>query len=745
MRKICLTIAQAIYRVKKMGVENIPKTGGVVLISNHVSYVDTIALQIACPRKIYYLVNEELYNKPFWKTLFHFFEAIPISSAADGTTGQVGLKATPGLRKAVTLLKAGEVVCLFPEGELTRNSILSRLKAGYYVLARRANVPVVPVWIDQLWGSLFSHESSPAFTKWWPKRLPYPVTVAFGKPIAPAAANPSMVRETLLGLGADSYEERAFLKVHLSRACLKGLKAHPFDVGLIDGLDKVQLKRGQLLAAGIVLSRYLKEKMPDQKRIGVILPPGKGGVIANLAIVLANKIPVNFNFTTDSTALQAAYRASEVKTVLTGGPMEQKLGPDFPWPEEKIYLEKLIPTLKPKMKRWWFLALLIPTTVLAKILGLPKEGGHKEAVLLFTSGSSGEPKGVVLSHRNILGNISQIKDLVVFRPGEVMLGSLPFFHSFGTTVTLWLPLITQLRIVTYPNPLDTLQNANLIETYKITILISTPTFLRSYIRKVEPYKLASLRLCIVGSEKLSLSAAAAFEKKFKMKVCEGYGLTETSPVVSANTPDLIVQHQDKTRIFTTYRLGSVGKLNPGLAIQIRDPNTGQKLSILNSGMLWLRGPNIFEGYLNDPVRTAETIQDGWLCTGDIGRCDEDGFLYIEGRISRFSKIGGEMVPHETIESKIQSALGLPEDSEKLVLVVGVPDEAKGEALVLLSLLEIDTQDLRLKLTEAGLPNLWIPRMVFKITTLPLTGSGKLDFKKCREMAESLRVAPLKMG
>src|SRR6266540_5844729 len=406
---------------------------------------------------------------------------------------------------------------------------------------------------------------------------------------------------------------------------------------------------------------------------------------------------------------------------------------DFPWPEHVLKLEQLIPSMKRQIIFWWIMSVLVPTRLLLRFLQIPKEGGHREALLLFTSGTTGEPKGVVVSHRNVVGNVSQFRELLDAKKTDAILASLPFFHTFGSTVTLWYPLIEGVQIVTYPNPLDAAKCAALIDRYKLTFLLLTPTFLRLYLRKAESEQLKTLRLIITGAEKLPLDLASHFEERFHKKVFEGYGLTETAPVVSTNLPDPEPKKPGE-HVQSSSRLGSVGRLAPGMAAEIREPETDVKLSLYDTGMLWLRGPNILEGYLHDPKQNADVIHDGWLKTGDIGRFDEDGFLYIEGRLSRFSKIGGEMVPHETIESKIVDLLGLSGRDERPLAVMGVQDEAKGEALVLLSAVDIDLAELRSKLHEAGVPNLWIPKQVQRVEAIPVLASGKLDLKKCQTLA-----------
>jgi acyl-[acyl-carrier-protein]-phospholipid O-acyltransferase/long-chain-fatty-acid--[acyl-carrier-protein] ligase len=281
--------------------------------------------------------------------------------------------------------------------------------------------------------------------------------------------------------------------------------------------------------------------------------------------------------------------------------------------------------------------------------------------------------------------------------------------------------------------LEVAKNAALIERYKLTLLLATPTFLRGYLRKVDRDQFCGLRLVITGAEKLPLDLAKSFEERFKQKVFEGYGLTETSPVVSVNLPEPQPTKPGE-QVQPSSRLGSVGKMAPGIAAEIREAETDRKLSLHETGMLWLRGVNIFEGYLHDPEQTAEVLRDGWLKTGDIGRFDEDGFLYIEGRLSRFSKIGGEMVPHEAIEHKIVDLLGLAGKDERSLAILGVQDEAKGEALVLLSAVDVDLAQLRDKLREAGVPNLWIPKHIQRVEAIPVLASGKLDLKKCQELA-----------
>ena len=719
LRAVAGPVLRCFYRVKVLGGQNLPAAGGALLLPNHITWVDALLLQLVSPRPIRFLIYDAIYRQPLLNPFFRLVGAIPIAPG----------RAKEGLHEASERLRAGEIVCIFPEGELSRTGTLLRIKKGYELIARRGGVPVVPVWLDELWGSIFSFEGGRYFSK-LPQHIPYPVTIAFGEPLTPEQADVATVREKMLELGEKCYEDRPMLRRHLGEACIRGLKKHPGHLAVIDGTDHSTLTRGTLLAAASALSRHLRKTVPG-KRVGIVLPPSKGAVLANLAVLLAGKVPVSLNFTAGRDALESALRKAEIMTVITARIVERKME-TFPWPENILRLDEILPPMKKTIALWRAAVAVLPWFALTRLLDLPRRGGHDEAVLLFTSGSSGEPKGVVLSHRNILANISQFRLMVNLKPGDAVLASLPFFHSFGCTVTLWFPLIEGLRAVTYPNPLDVVKNAELVQKYGCSMLLVTPTFLRSYLRKADREQLASLRLLIAGAEKMPRAIADAVQERFGKQVLEGYGLTETAPVLSCNLPDVSLNDAGHT-VQHAYRAGSVGKLAPGIAAQIRDPDTGAHLSLHDTGMLWVRGANIFEGYLEEPVLTADVLQDGWFRTGDLGRFDDDGFLYIEGRLSRFSKIAGEMVPHETVEAKVAEALALP-PGERLFMVTGVPDEAKGESLVLLSTVDIVQGDLRAKMSALGVANLWVPRTIKRVDTLPVLGSGKLDLKGCRDLA-----------
>src|SRR6516225_2529897 len=697
------------FKVEVFGRENLP-VGGFLLAPNHVNYFDAAMLLLACPRPIRFIVHETVCRIRWLEPIFKLAKAIPLSNV-DGKEAA---------RQVLERIKMGEIVCIFPEGELSRKGVHLKLQKGFELVAQHTGCEVVPVWLEGLWESIFSFEGGRYFLK-LPKKVPYPVTIAFGNPIAGSSAEIGPIRENLLALGEFCYQRRPEFHGHLGRATIRGLKRRQFDDALIDGMDGRVVKRGDLLAASMALSRWIATHCSGE-RVAVVLPPGIGAGVANVAVTLANKTAVSLNFTAGRAPLQSDIDRGQILHAISAKPVIKRLE-DFPWPREVFRLEELIPELKSKIIIWRVISAVTPAWLLSSILGLPRKGGRKEAVLLFTSGSAGEPKGVVLSHRNILGNVMQFGSMLNLGREDSVMASLPFFHSFGCTVTLWYPMIEGVRAVTYPTPVDVVKSAEIIERHGITLLVTTPTFLRGYLKRAEPKQFASIKLLVTGAEKLPLDLAELFEAKFGRHVLEGYGLTETSPVVSTNLPDPAPRHPNET-IVSSNRFGSVGKLLPGQAAQIRHPETDEVLTPLNLGILWLKGPNVFEGYLGESGGTVDVLQNGWFRTGDLARFDDDGFLYIEGRLSRFSKIGGEMVPHETIESKIIAALGLEGRDERVIAIMGTVDEAKGEALVLLAAIDIDLAQLRKTLYESGIPNLWIPKHIQRVDAIPVLASGK---------------------
>ena len=592
----------------------------------------------------------------------------------------------------------------------------------------RLGVPVQPVGVDYPRAEVLSIGGGSS--------VPAEVVYSIGGVIPDDDVTFAAVQAALIAASADAFATRPSLNVPLGRMLLAGFKKHGSTGSVIDGLDGSITSYAKVFAAAAALAELIK-KETQQPRIGIALPPGRGGLVANMAAVLAGKIPVNFNFTAGKEAVESAMKQSGIDRFLTADTFVRKVQ-TFPWPPTKqlMFLERILPQIQPKIIKWLIALKLLPVGILAKMLGLSNEGGDREAALLFTSGSSGEPKGVALSHRNIVSNVTQFALRLALPPEDKILGSLPLFHSLGGTVTLWFPIMQGHPLVTYPSPLEVVKLAELVEKHNVALMLSTPTFLRGYLKRVKVEQLASLKLIVTGAEKLPLNLEEEFLKKFGKPVMEGYGLTETTPATNFNLPE---PDNSPWPVLPQRRVGSVGQLLPGLAVRITDPTTDAPLTVNQSGMIWFKGPNVFKGYLKQPRKTEDVLKDDWFRTGDIGRLDEDGFLFIEGRLSRFSKIGGEMVPHETVEEHITRAFHLESESERRIAVVGVPDNDKGEALILLSTIASEAVkqeiiQLRYTLLEQGVPSLWIPKRIVRVEQIPVLASGKLDIKACEKLA-----------
>ena len=539
----------------------------------------------------------------------------------------------------------------------------------------------------------------------------------------------------MIDLDEVAFQQRPELKSHLAYESFISLASRPRQELIVDrGLQGRPMKSGFLLAVSFMLSRRLTD-WTSKTRVGILFPPGLGAYIANLAVVLAGKVPVNLNFTLGPSSAATCLQKADVDCLLTSERVQHKI-PHFPWPEGGII--DLVEEMKsmPKVKALALISWihLCPAKLLARILKIPNEGGELEAGLLFTSGSSGEPKGVVLTHRNILGNCAQIDATGLLPVSEKVIANLPIFHSFGFTVTLWYPLLRGCSVVTLPSPLEVKKVAEAIKADSATILIGTPTFLKPYMKHIEPELLASLKYVVAGAEKTPEGFADAWEARFGSVYLEGYGLTETSPVVSINTPSIPDGVNYPGNSTEGSRRGSVGRMMPGHAARILDPNTMKDIEVTKVGLLMLKGPNIFRAYLGEPKRTAEVKQGEWFITGDLARFDEDGFLFIEGRLSRFSKIAGEMVPHGTVEDALIKAYNLFDEEQPMIAVAGRPDKAKGEALVLLAAMDLELEDVRKKLNGAGLANLWIPREIKRVEVIPTLATGKLDLRQIQVLA-----------
>jgi acyl-[acyl-carrier-protein]-phospholipid O-acyltransferase / long-chain-fatty-acid--[acyl-carrier-protein] ligase len=708
-----------------LGQEHVPSTG-VFIVPSQLSYFDLLHLeQHLAGRSLVYLLDHGAELDPLLKTHLQGenIRTLEIKSDSDGS--ELLNKEVPAE------ISKGNIVIYVPAEAAAISAPLTVISGEKLDQLLQCHVPVLPLYVLHSNDLLMAIEA---------KKPEDSSVFAFGLVLAPDEANVAAYQESLMVLGEQSFSQNPMLDRNLAYALLQGLKKHGSHASIFDGKDDSVWRFDKVLAAAIVLSKHVKAAT-KKDRVGIILPPGFGATVANVAVLFAGKIPVNLNFTSGRGSVESAIKQADLDHFLTADLFVRKLQ-TFPWPPNRqlTFIERLLPSQKSAIVRWLILSKILPTAVLASLLGISKKGGNEEALLLFTSGSSGEPKGVSLTHRNLMANVMQFGSRLQMNSTDGVLGCLPLFHSFGCTVTLWFPIIQGFNLVTYPTPLETKKLAELIHKHKVTLMIATPTFLRGYMKGVNPEMLASVKLVVTGAEKLPKAVAEAFEARFAKRVFEGYGLTETSPASNVNLPDRIPATEGGP-VTPSYRFGSVGQLLSGMAVKITDIETDEPRSVHQSGMVWFKGANVFEGYLKNPKKTEEVIKDGWFRTGDIGRMDADGFLYIEGRLSRFSKIGGEMVPHETVEDALLKALNLESEATRRIAIIGVPDEDKGEALVLLTSMpggsvQQEILDLRYKLLDRGVPPLWIPKKMVRVPEIPILASGKLDVKGCEKVAKT---------
>lgn len=557
----------------------------------------------------------------------------------------------------------------------------------------------------------------------------------------------SRIMESWMEASAECFASLKQFDRSLAAYLVERLKAYP-NGRIIDGIDDSVLLYSRLLPAAIAFSKHLKT-LTRNKRVGIILPPGKGATVANLACVIAGITPVNMNYSSSESSFKSAVRQSGVDRFISADAFMRKLQ-HFPWPPTRdiIFMERELVTIQKSIKKWFLLTKILPTKALLKMLHLEEMAkGDDECTLLFTSGSAGEPKGVALTHRNILGNISQCSSRIALEGHCRILASLPVFHSFGMLIGLWYPLTIGYDMVTYPSPLETKRLTELISQYKTALILSTPTFSRGFLKRANKEDFSHVRYFVSGAEKLSNDFEQEFKDHFGFSMLEGYGLTEASPVCSANLPN-VEPLPGSQYIIPSHKVGTVGVALPGLAVRITDPHTDARLPMSHQGMIWLKGINIFHGYIGHPEMNEELFKDGWFKTGDIGSVDNSGFITIGGRMTRFSKIGGEMIPHEALEQAIVKALRIdPDDPERKIVIVAVPDARKGEASVLLSTLagEYLHQELialNHQLIAMKIPALWCPREIIPVEAIPTLPSGKLDISNCRLLAYEALKLPL---
>ncbi|HZU36251.1 MAG TPA: AMP-binding protein [Gemmataceae bacterium] len=725
VRAFFWVLARTIYRVRVFSRARLPAQGPVLLVCNHGSYLDAMLLLALQRRPVRFLIWSPFVRLPFLRVLLRLAGAIPINKKA-GPRGVIR-----SLRTAAEALARGEVVCLFTEGGVTRSGFVLPFHRAFEQVLKRAPAPVVPVCVDLPWGSLFNTRGYKVLWK-WPQMLPYPVSVAFGEPMSHEVTAVE-VRLAIEQLSADCAIARNDERLPAHRQFVRMAARHPFRPCMIDSLNRGKMYRyGEVLTGAWLFADLLRPTLADDSMVGVWLPPGIGGAFANIALAFLGKVSVNLNYTSSPSVVQSAIRQCGIRKVLTARAFTARMALDPGPGVEVVYVDDLRSKVTTAQRLRTFLkVVMLPSFVLDRLLGLHRHRPDDLATIIFSSGSTGDPKGVMLLHRNIAANTESVIQALDPRPSDRILGVLPFFHSFGYTVTIWVPLLVGASLVYHADPRQAREIGELCRTFHCTIWLTTPTFLRLCLRRCESDDFKTLRYLICGAEKLPAPLAREFEQKFGVLPLEGYGCTELSPVATTNIPDW----REAGACQINHKLGSIGQPIPGVAARIVHPDTFAPVPAGGEGLLLMYGGNVMAGYLGRPEATAAALHNGWYRTGDIARFDEDGFIIITDRLSRFSKIGGEMVPHQKIEDELHTLL---DTHDRTFVVTAVPDERKGERLVVLHtpLNGSGVGELCQSLNKRGLPNLWLPseRDFFEVPEIPVLGSGKLDLKRVREIA-----------
>jgi len=729
VRLVNWVLAHSVYKLRVVNSSQVPEEGGALLIANHISYVDAILILAALKRPVRYIMYRKIYELPIINLFCRVLKVIPI----DRDEGPKAI--TRALLEARKAIENGELVCIFPEGVLTRTGNMLPFNRGFEHIMKGLNAPIIPLYLDNIWGSIYTFANGKYFWK-MPRFTLYPVSIVFGKPM-PATSKAHQVRLAVQELGAEASILRGAWRKKLHLAFIDEVKRHPFKFCMADSMG-ARFNYPKTFAVAVALSKILfpADRRPKEtnEMVGVLLPSSCMAAISNVAVAFAGKVPVNLNFTLSAEAVDSCVKQCNMRMIITSRAFLNKAG--IAARPEMVFLEDIKPKISfVKTGLYILSALLFPRWLLSALFVRgDKLNVDDVATVIFSSGSTGEPKGVLLTHANVFSNIESFYQVFNIRRDDVVIAALPFFHSFGFTATLCFPIGTAVGVVYHTNPLDAGTIGKLTEKFKGTILMGTPTFLSAYVKKCTKEQFASVRMAVVGAEKLKEPLANAFQEKFGVMPFEGYGATELSPIVTVGFPDYVIDETMERQV--GHKFGKVGHPIPGVAVKVVDPDTFELKGANEDGLLLVKGANVMKGYLNNPAKSAEVLKDGWYITGDIATIDDDGFIKITDRLSRFSKIGGEMVPHIKVEENIMEALGV---TDPVVAVTSVADEKKGERLVVLYAVDMDVDSVCESLTRKGMPNLWIPKKdsFFRIDMIPALGTGKTDLKRVKSLAQEL--------
>ncbi|NLV44820.1 MAG: MFS transporter [Candidatus Hydrogenedentes bacterium] len=704
------------------GRNNIPEEGGALLVANHETFVDTMVIQAALDREVYFVIGKEALEVPWIRRFARSMYLIPV----DTGSGESLEAAASEIR---TLIAAGNLVCVNSGRRFEPDGLEVPWFKDYSILLPDENTPILPVAMNRICEILYAFENK-RITWHYPGVLRFPLYVQCGAPL-PETLSAFKIREAVNVENVEGYYTRKYRDSVLQYAFIRVARRFLWRLCFADAMTG-RLNYFKTLVASIALARKFKAILGNSEMVGVLMPSTVGGALANIALQTMGRVPVNLNYTASSEMTESCASRCGITHTVTARAFLDRV-PVTP-PGIPVYLEDIRKSVSKKDQfAAMFMALFVPRRLLTRLLGAAPKTDNDVATVIFSSGSEGVPKGIVLTHRNVITVFEGMREMVPHDKHTGIVGFLPFFHSFGFAVILWTPLMEGLHSIFHPNPLEPKPIAQLVQQYNGSVMLATPTFLQGFLRRVEPELLKSLTCVVAGAEKLPERTRVSFQERFGIEPMEGYGTTECAPVVAVSLPN-----EESPGFFIRHeKQGSVGHPFPYQAVKVVDLDTFEEMPVGESGLLLVRGPNIMQGYLHDDAKTAEVMKDGWYITGDIAALDEEGFIFITDRLARFSKIGGEMVPHTKVEDVLHQLLSLTEQS---LIVVGVPDEARGERLIVLHVLEDRQVDsLKERLNNSDLPNLWRPRPTafYRIPEIPLLGTGKMDIRKAKQMALDL--------
>lgn len=728
LRLLALFITQMLFKLARTGKGEIPEQGACLIVSNHVSFFDGFLIAFLTHRNVRFMLHEDYFKHPLIRPFARFGNMIKVPEHLNKESFQILLK------EVKNRLENHEVICLFPEGKLTRNGVINEFRPGFmHFLKETPHIPIIPVYLGRLFGRFLTRSLPGGAIRFnFNSSLRRSILLVVGAPLFLQKIDPFSLREKIAELGADAHKIPDPIERTIHYRIAKNIKAHPFRTRLFDP-DGKSIQNYRYFVGATCLANKIKQ-LEKSHYVAILLPNSIAASLTIYATLLADKTPAILNFTASEQSNNVSLSHIKNPIIITSKKLMEKL--KNPPQGNFIFLEDLANEITPLTKFIYTLKFFIyPIRRLTQSLA-PKTSRNLNsvAVILYSSGSSGVPKAVQLTHHNLNTNADALTEMMGLNEKDSFMGSLPLFHSYGFMTHFYIPMSHNAKTVFVHSPLEASQIGELVKQHALTILLTTPTFLQNYYKKCSADMFKSLRIVIAGGEKLNVKFITQFYEKYGIYPIEGYGTTELAPVATINIRESIPIRGDKPG-----RLGSIGLPLPGIAIKIAHVDDLHTLSANEEGLIMVKGGNLMKGYLNESERTTSVIIDGWYNTQDMGYMTHDGYVFITGRLSRFSKIGGEIVPHERIEQILIDAAG--EKQLRSVVVSACPDLTRGERLIVLYTNEFYVDPLKAitLLRQANLPNLWIPKIkdFYKIDSIPVLGSGKLDLFAVKNMANKV--------